>query len=120
MIPLCESWSAGSPCRFFIRRWDRVVGALLALKRSLTPLPCGAFTLGIQGWGSLKLEVRGADTCASKVDSEPDLRLDPAAAAHLLAGSVPPHCVCDIPSDFAPLLAAWLPLPLSWCTLDRV
>ena len=120
LIPLCESWSASSPCRFFIRRWDRVIGALLALKRRLTPLCDGAFTLGIRGWGALRLEVNGEDTDVSKVNEEPAFWLEPATAAHVLAGTVPPYCVCNIPSDLAPLLTDWLPLPLSWCTLDRV
>ena len=120
MIPLCEGWSAVSPCRFCIRSWDRVIGALLALKRSLTPLPEGACTIGIRGWGALRLDVCGSDANAFRTDDEPALWLEPAQAAHLLAGTVPPHCVCDVSAGIAPLLAAWLPLPLSWCTLDRV
>ena len=120
LVPLCEHWSAAAPCNFRIRRWDRVADALLALKRRTAPLPDGEATIGIRGWGALRLSVRGRDTAAERADGEPDFWLEPDRAAQLLAGTVPPPCVCDVPDALAPLLAAWLPLPLSWCELDRV
>ena len=120
LAALCERWRAASPCHFRIRRWDRVADALLALKRGAAALPDGEATLGIRGWGALRLSVRGRDTAAERTDAEPDFWLEPDRAAHLLAGTLPPACVCEAPERLAPLLAAWLPLPLSWCELDRV
>lgn len=120
LIPLCEGWSSAPPCRFYLRSWDRVTDALLALKRSISPLPDGEAVIGIEGWGALSMTVQGNMTFAGRTDRAPDLCLKPDMAAHLLTGALPPECVCPLPEKKAALLSAWLPLPLTWCTLDRV
>ena len=120
LIPICESYSVASPCRFMIRSWDKVTDALIALKAGITPLCDGKVTVGIEGWGSLCLEVHGRGASARRTESEPDFTVTKAQCAHLLFGTAYPACVCALPDRAASLLGSWLPLPLSWCTLDRV
>lgn len=120
MNGLCESVSSGSPCRFYLRNWDRVTDALLALRSSMGSLPSGETVIGIEGWGALHMKVDGVRTSVVRTEEAPEIRLSSAQAAQLLAGPMKPECVCEMPEQLNSLLSAWLPLPLSWCTLDRV
>ena len=120
MNGLCESVVSGSPCRFYLRNWDRVTDALLALRSGMTNLPSGEVIVGVEGWGALHMKADGKKTSVVRTEKEPEIRLSPAQAAQLLAGPMKPENVCELPAHLSGLLSAWLPLPLSWCTLDRV
>lgn len=119
LTALCEASSIASPCRFLIRNWDRVIDALLALRHTLSPLPQGTVTLGIEGWGALELQADASSASARRTDREPCIWLSHTEASQLLAGTLSAACF-DLPREESALLSAWLPLPLSWCTLDRV
>ena len=108
----CERWSVSTPCMFKIIRWDRVAGALLSLRAQTEALPDGVFRLGIEGWGTLTLQVQAGLPSARRTDDTPELTLDRLSAARLLFGPL------RLPTNAA--AAAWLPLPLSWNGQDRV
>ena len=118
--PVSQDMAVYRPSQFFIRRWDRVTEALLALKRTLTPLTPGEAVVGIEGWGNLRLSVGASETAAERTSAPADLTLDAARAAQLLFGAAPAYAACALPGEKARLLNEWLPLPLSWITLDRV
>lgn len=120
LVSLCEGFSVASPCRFFIRSWDRATDALLAMKRRITYLPDGEAVVGIEGWGKMEICVRGNETCARRTQREPQIWLTHADAAQLIMGVLPAECAANLPEEYAQLFSAWFPLPLSWCTLDRV
>ena len=119
--PLCEGWSISSPSHFCILHWDRVVNALLRLKAEIAPLLPGSVTLEIKGWGTLRLCVDADGAHCERTGDSADFSFTHAQASRLFFGPLPAVSACDLgTSHTAALLQAWLPLPLSWNTLDRV
>ena len=119
--PLCEGWSISSPSHFCILHWDRVVNALLQLKAEIAPLLPGSVTLEIKGWGTLRLCVDADGAHCERTGDSADFSFTHAQASRLFFGPLPAVSACDLgTSHTAALLQAWLPLPLSWNTLDRV
>lgn len=113
---VCDTFTLGSPCHFFIRHWDKVTDALMKLKASYNAMPEGEMILGIEGWGNLKLYVRGGSAGACRTEEAAPLTLDRLAATRYLFGPLPHVCAgADMP-----MASAWLPLPLSWNLQDRV
>ena len=113
---VCESSAIQSPSHFRVIHWDKLIGALLALKLSYCRLPEGTLCLDILGWGRVRLTVKeGVATCERTEDTA-DITLDPLAAARYIFGPYPPVCTAEAP----PVATAWFPLPLSWNGQDRV
>ena len=109
--------SLSSPCHFKFLRYDRVANALMQLKRELMPgLPTGEYFLGIEGWGTLRLYAENDRAGCEKTDRKPQAVLNRLEASRLLFGPWEPEQLLP----YHPFLKAWLPLPLSWNTLDRV
>lgn len=106
-----------SPSHFKILSFDKVADALLKVKASCTPkLAEGEGVITIQDWGNLRICHKNGTAFCEKTETEGSLVLDKLAATRLLFG---PFAVNSV-MDADPFLAAVLPLPLSWSTLDRV
>ena len=117
---ICESFSAAPATQCKILSWDRFADALLSLKSRMTPLEHGTVTLGIDGWGTLVMEVTGDGARAYRSDVPADDVLSPLTAARMLFGMMPPDLAAVLSEQNRHLLSAWLPLPFSWNGQDRV
>ena len=113
---VCEHYSVSSPSMFYIRNFAGVTNALMKLQAGLCDMPEGEWVLGIENYGSVCLFVKGGVAGAEKTNAAPDLTLPAAAASRLLYGPLPPYIICAVPA----FVRAWLPLPLSWNSQDRV
>jgi hypothetical protein len=56
---VCEGVSVRASGNWQIFAWEEVLGALMALRRGMVPLPAGRVVVGIEGYGRLALEVEG-------------------------------------------------------------
>ena len=105
------------PCLFKILDFSKIAGALMRLKNASFPgLPDGEFVMNIENYGSLRLFAHAGEIGAEKTVKQGRLTLSYFEAIRLLFGPMGPETF----ADFDPFLNAWLPLPLSWSTLDRV
>ena len=106
-----------SPSLFKIIHFDKVADALIKLKqKSVAHLPQGESVIGIKDWGNLLICCKDGKVYCEKTDRQPSIVLDELEATRFLFGPFAPETVtkCDA------FLSALLPLPLSWCTVDRV
>lgn len=110
-----ESVSVVSPSRFKIINFAGIADALMKLKARSAMAP-GEAVLGIEGYGNLRLYVTESGAGCEITDMQAELTLDRLAATRLLFGPLPTESV----TARNPLLSQWLPLPLSWDTLDYV
>lgn len=117
IVPGAENVSVASPSRFKILNYEKLADALLKLKHSKHPLMNGEFVLGIEDYGTIRLYVDGNVAGCEKSQKTPVCTVDKRTATRLLFGHLPPYASTAL-SD--PLLGNWLPLPLSWVTLDYV
>ncbi len=117
VVPGAEKISILSPSRFKILNYEKLADALLKLKHSKQPLINGEIVLGIEDYGTIRLYVDGNAAGCEKTEKTPVCTLDKRTATRLLFGHLPP---CASIPLFDPLLNNWLPLPLSWVTLDYV
>jgi hypothetical protein len=116
LASVCDGVSVGSPSYFNILNFEGIADALLALKARSTPLPDGSLTVGIEGYGTLRLTVNGENTSVRLTDKAAELTLSRLDAARYLFSHTP-SLVAAHPSAFA---AAILPLPLGWNKLDCI
>lgn len=113
----CNTYTITWPSRFKIINWVKVLDALMKLKLICEPLPEGAFYLGIEGYGTVKLYVQDGTAGCEKADgNSPEVTLSSLDASRVLFGPLPAYTVTEVP----PLVRAWLPLPLTWDYLDVV
>ena len=113
---ICEGVSITSPCHFKILEWDRVIGAFMRLKASYAAMPKGTLSIHIIGYGGVRLFVNEHGVGCESYEGACDLTLEPLQATRYLFGLLPPDCVAETNQ----LATAWLPLPLSWNTQNRV
>ncbi|MBE7036506.1 MAG: GNAT family N-acetyltransferase [Ruminococcaceae bacterium] len=113
-----SSWmSVSSPCHFKIINFDKVADALIKLKKqSGACMPEGESVIEIKDWGRLLICHKNGEAYCQKTDKEATIIMDRLEATRFLFGPFEPGTVTG---DDA-FLATVLPLPLSWCTLDRV
>ncbi len=105
-----------SPSLFKVRNFVSLANALMILKhRTFPSLPDGSILFDIEGYGGLLLYARGSDVGAEKV-KEGKYKLSYFQAIRTLFGPYP--SLYEL--EYDPFAAAYLPLPLSWSTLDRV
>ncbi len=114
---VCESSIIASPSHFKIRNWAKAIDAFFKLKASYSQVIKGELRIGISDYGTVCLYSDGKG-CVGCRDCEeaPDVTLDTLSAARYIFGPYPPVCTAHTTAN----ADAWLPLPLSWNTLDRV
>lgn len=106
-----------SPTRFKILNFDKVADAFIKVKKqSGTFLPVGESVIEIEDWGKLLICNKDGEAYCERTDKEASIVLNKLEATRFLFGPFAPNTVK--PADA--FLSALLPLPLSWCGLDRV
>jgi hypothetical protein len=109
-----EIMTLGIPSHFKILNFERITNALMKLKASYTDMPRGEAALCIKDYGTLLLYNTGTECGCTLTDKSADFTVDKMTAARLLYGPLLPAAFPGAPHN----LAAFLPLPLSWNTLD--
>lgn len=121
MIKICESFKIDFPTQFKVLNWDKVVAALIDLKRRRTVLDCGEAVIEIKDWGLLKITVGESFSSAEKVENAvADISLDKLTAARFLFGPAPYFESANVKTDKARLFNSWFPLPFTWHALDSL
>jgi len=115
----CEGVNTHASGNWQVFAWEEVLGALLALRRTMGPLPAGRVVVGIEGYGQLALEVEGEQTRVTRTEEAPAVKGGTSLILRLLCGPLPPSQVMALPPAAA-LLEAWCPLPLYWGRQDGV
>lgn len=105
-----------SPSRFKIVNFQKITDALMKLLASTQQIMEGECVLGIKDYGNIRLYAKKGEAGCEKTDAAPALTLDRRAATRLLIGTLPTNAIATVPA----ILKAWLPLPMSWGTLDFV
>ena len=94
----------------------QITDALMKLLASTQQIMEGECVLGIKDYGNIRLYAKKGEAGCEKTDATPALTLDRRAATRLLIGTLPTNAIATVPA----ILKAWLPLPMSWETLDFV
>ena len=106
-----------SPSRFKIINFDKVADAFIKLKKNSGAfMPEGESVIEIKDWGKLLIYNKNGKTYCEKTDKEASLSFDRLEATRFLFGPFEPNTVKDADT----FLSALLPLPFSWCGMDRV
>ena len=106
-----------SPSNFKIINFDKVADAFIKLKKeSGAFLPEGESVIEIKDWGNLFLCNKKGEAFCEKTDKAADFSFDRLEATRFLFGPFEPNTV----KTSNAFLSALLPLPLSWCCIDRV
>jgi len=114
---VCSGMSVASPSHFKIVNFDKVADALIKIKKeSGAFLPEGESVIEITDWGKLLICNKNGEAYCEKTDKEASVVLDRLDATRFLFG---PFESDTVKSSDA-FLSALLPLPLSWCGIDRV
>lgn len=110
-----EAISVASPSHFKVMNYEKLADALMRIKEKDTMLK-GEAIMEIDGYGALRFYCGDGECGCERCDAKAALTLDRLSATRVLFGHLPPY---EIKAK-SPLLASWLPLPLSWDTLDFV
>lgn len=92
--------------------WERVTGALLAVKQAQNGLMDGSLTVEISGYGRLHISVSGETVMCEKTSAKADFVLDPYTAMRMFFGHMPPVFIQQVPAPLQALIQSWFPLPL--------
>jgi len=104
-----------SPSRFKVMNFEKLVNALIQIKNPATMFD-GEVVIEIKDYGKIKV-FKNDNICGCELCNEnSEIILDKLTAIRMLFGYIPPIEI----AEKSPLLASWLPLPLSWDTLDYV
>ena len=114
-----EGGGANSSGNWQIYDWARTVGALLQVRCVGGALADGDILLGIEGYGSLHVQVCTNEVVCEKVAESAPVTWDAFTAMRVFFGPLPAAAVVDVPQTLGPLLA-WCPLPLAWPRQDGV
>lgn len=109
-------YTVASPSRFRIVNFEKITDALMKVLAKTQEIMEGECVLGVKDYGNLRLYARGGEAGCEKTNAAPAVTLDRRAATRLLIGTLPTNAVAPVPA----ILKAWLPLPMSWDTLDFV
>ena len=109
-------YTVASPSRFRIVNFEKITDALMKVLAKTQEIMEGECVLEIKDYGALRLYARGGEAGCEKTNAAPAVTLDRRAATRLLIGTLPTNAVAPVPA----ILKAWLPLPMSWDTLDFV
>ncbi len=97
--------------------WERVLGALLALRNRTTGLAPGEIIIGIDGYGNLRLAVSAEGTACERTEAAAAVEMSAAVAMRTLFGPHPPWTAGAISGS---VLDGWCPLPLYLPRQDEV
>ena len=111
-----EYVTLSSPSRFKVRNFEKLTNALVKLKGKKENLPLGESVIEIENYGKLLLFKNEKEAGARFTDKEAEIKLTQAETTRLLYGHLPCFATKKIPES----LKKFLPLPLSWNTLDYV
>ena len=109
-----ELITVGAPSHFKFLNYERTANALMKLKASYTDMPKGEAVLGIREYGNLRFYNTGCECGCTLTDKTASFTVDKLTASRLIFGYMPPEAFLGVPRE----LSAFLPLPLSWNTLD--
>ena len=110
-----ENITISSPSRFKVMNFEKLINALMRIKNPAMMID-GEVVVEILDYGKIKLFKKG-DACGCELCGEDtDIVFDNLTAIRILLGHTPPIEIAET----SPLLASWLPLPLSWDMLDTV
>jgi hypothetical protein len=114
----CQDITLEAPAMFRILRWERVCNALMKLSFATGAMPKGEVLLHIEGYGTLRLFVNDDGAGCERADGQtPDMTVAWQRANGLLFGPFAPNLLGE---DVPLLLRAWLPVPVTWNSLDLV
>lgn len=105
-----------SPSHFKIINYEKIAGALMKLKDSYEPMERGEGVIEIEDYGKIIIYKNASGAGCERTSLPADITLSKAKATRLLFGPLSPAAVADVPTP----LKVFLPLPLSWNTLDYV
>lgn len=108
--------SIAAATQFKIINWQKLLNTLMRAKAKSEKLIDGDFVVEIEGYGKLRLFVCGENAGCEPTDKQAELTIDGRMATRLLLGPAMPAVVADIP----PIPRSWLPLHMSWNTLDSI
>ena len=111
---IAEQVTVGVPSSFKVINYGKIANALMKLKASYTDMPIGEEILGIREYGNLRFYNTGCECGCVLTDKEAAFTVDRLTASRLIFGYMPPSAFPGVPRE----LSAFLPLPLSWNTLD--
>ena len=112
-LSIAQDYKMYPPCNFKIINFEKMANAFIKLKSTYIPNPAdGEYIIGIEGYGNLKLFCKDGIAGCEKTELTPAKTMDKLTATRFLFGGFGMY-----DSQF---LNSWLPLPLSWNTLDRV
>ncbi len=97
--------------------WERVLGALLALRARTTGLASGEIIVGIEGYGHLRLAASAEGTACERTEAAAAVEMSAAIAMRTLFGPHPPWTAGAISGS---VLDGWCPLPLYLPRQDEV
>ncbi len=112
----CEYCTLVSPSRFKILNYEKIANALMKLKAEIEPLPFSEAVIEIENYGRIMLYNSESGAGAVLTDAAPDLSVTRAESTRLMFGHLPTFATKNVPES----LRGFLPLPLSWNTLDYV
>lgn len=110
---LAEGYTLEDAEMLQVLQWPRVLFAALKFKNSIRPLPEGRRVIAVEGSGALCLRVAAGEATVFPTGEEPDLVLTDRQAISFFFSPLSSLIQAD------PLLAAWLPLPLSLLNADQ-
>ena len=111
-----EYASLVSPSRFKVLNYEKLADALVKLKDRTESLSSSEAVIEIEDYGRLRI-YKSDDKCGAELtDKTADITLTRAEATRLLFGHLPYFATKNVPAN----LRSFLPLPLSWNTLDYV
>lgn len=108
---ICNSVEIKDIDNWCIYNWEKVISAYLQTKISRIPLQDGRVILGIKEYGNLCICVSDGVSSCVRTQEAATLNVEPAQAARLLFGPLPPSAVVDLPK-YEVILNSWCPLPL--------
>ena len=120
IMRMCENFTIANSGNWLIADWVTVIRALMKAKASYTNLPDGRLKLGIDGYGTLCIQVRNSEITCALSDDPPDFAVDAFTASRLMCGHGAPVYTADMPNTVLSVVLAWFPLPLCWPHPDAV
>lgn len=112
---ISEGCSTGTDEMFLCLRPDRVIEAVMRLKRTAMPMEDGEVKLGFGGFGTVRIAVAGEEIAVQRTQEKPDIALDDRQAHEFIFG----HDRAQWHQADIRMPRGWFPLPLHVMEADR-